>query len=122
MTVKEILAQMNEPRPLPIGMTEFEVWADRIISGACLPETVGKDGLYFTLASIILTLKPFESHQPDAYFIHSLRKAAANQVAVVVQQESQKRVKARLAEGEVTKSVGSGGVVSLVKDTSLAKE
>lgn len=75
-----ILRQLNEPRPLPMGAKEFEEWADRIISGAMVP-TTKPESLKPVLACMIQALGPQESHKPDAYFIHSLRKAAANEVA-----------------------------------------
>jgi len=119
MTVKEIVKEMNEPKPLPIGMTEFEEWASRIILGAVLPATVDRDGLLFTLASMILSLGPTESHKPDAHFIHGLRKAAANQIAYAQQQASHQRVKTRLAKEETLAAVGSGGSLTLVRDEAL---
>lgn len=92
------LNAMNEPQPLPQGMTEFEAWADRIISGARL--TAREDSQKFALAEMILHLGPTESHKPDAYFIHSLRKSAANQIAHAKMMEIRDQAKARLAEEE----------------------
>ena len=80
-TPKEtILDQMHEPRPLPMGQKEFVEWSDRIISGALIP-CEDKDSLVAALAAMLMQLGPTESHKPDAYFIHALRKAAANEVA-----------------------------------------
>lgn len=78
--VKTIVGQMNEPRPLPMGQKEFVEWSDRIISGACIP-CDDRDSLIGALAAMIMQLPGTESHKPDAYFIHTLRKAAANEVA-----------------------------------------
>lgn len=75
-----IIDQMNEPRPLPMGQKEFDAWSDRIISGALIP-TDDKESLKAVLASMIMSLGQTESHKPDAFFIHMLRKAAANEVA-----------------------------------------
>jgi len=77
---KTILGQMHEPRPLPMGQKEFVEWTDRIISGALIP-CDDRDSLVAALAAMLMQLGPTESHKPDAYFIHSLRKAAANEVA-----------------------------------------
>lgn len=77
---KSILGQMHEPRPLPMGQKEFVEWTDRIISGALIP-CDDRDSLVAALAAMLMQLGPTESHKPDAYFIHSLRKAAANEVA-----------------------------------------
>lgn len=79
-SVSTILAQMNEPRPLPMGQKEFMAWSDRVLSGALVP-TDDKEGLRAILASMILQLPSTVSHKEDAFFIHSLRKAAANEVA-----------------------------------------
>ncbi len=77
---KTIINQMNEPRPLPMGQKEFVEWSDRIISGALIP-TTDKESLVAILATMVMSLDDTESHKPDAYFIHKLRKAAANEVA-----------------------------------------
>lgn len=95
--VKEILEQFAEPRPLPMGMTEFEEWSDRIISGALVPSK-DIDVLKGSLAYMILHLGPTESHKPDAYFIHSLRKAAVNEVANAVFKEKKAICEARAAK------------------------
>lgn len=79
-SAKTILEQMNEPRPLPMGQKEFVEWSERIISGAMVP-TDDTDCLKAILSTMIMALPETESHKPDAYFIHKLRKAAANEVA-----------------------------------------
>lgn len=103
--VDTILGQMAEPRPLPMGRVEFHEWADRIISGALLPG--GKDdpqtfieSQKFSLANMLMHLGPTESHKPDAYFIHQLRKFAVNQIADAIRREIQEAAKKRLAEEE----------------------
>lgn len=80
ITPLEIIAQMNESRPLPMGSQEFDAWAQRILSGSLLPCT-DRESMIFALASMIMHLGPTESHKPDAFFIHSLRKSACNQIA-----------------------------------------
>ncbi len=102
---KLIIDQMNEPRPLPMGRKEFSEWSDRIISGALLPG--GKDDpiIFFesqkyALANALLHLGPTESHKPDAFFIHSLRKFAVNQVADDVRKELLAAAKLRTAAVE----------------------
>lgn len=105
-TIDEILAQMNEPRPLPMGRTEFGEWSYRIISGALLPMGENEDPLVFlesqkfALANMLMHLGPTESHKPDAYFIHSLRKFAVNQVADAVRKELHEGAKVRTAKKE----------------------
>lgn len=93
-----IVNQMLEPRPLPVGRTEFEEWSDRIISGALLPADAASQK--FALADALLHLGPTESHKPDAHFIHTLRKFAVNQVAVEMRKELHDERKAALAKEE----------------------
>lgn len=89
-----IASQMNERRPLPIGIQEFDEWADRIISGTLLPAE--PDSMKFALSTMLLHLGPQEDHREDAYFIHSLRKSAVNQIAHAKMKElkdaAQKRI------------------------------
>jgi hypothetical protein len=115
---KVIVDQMNEPRPLPMGRLEFEEWSNRIISGAIIPGEVWANKFEadstneekhkafinsqkHALSQMIMHLGPTESHKPDAYFIHSLRKAACNQVAHNIGTELLAEAKARkLTEAE----------------------
>ena len=96
-----ILDQLNEKRPLPMGATEFEEWSNRIISGTLL--TADEESQKFALANMLLHLGPTESHKEDAFFIHSLRKFAINQVADTVRKEIHEKAKARLAAEEAAK-------------------
>ncbi len=93
-----INAQMTEPRPLPMGVTEFHEWSDRIISGALVP--ADKPSLKFALAEMIMHLKPTEDHCSDAYFIKCLRKGATNQVAYAMMETIRNERKALLAAKE----------------------
>lgn len=99
-----IVSQLNEPRPLPMGQKEFVEWSERIISGALIP-CDDRDSLVGALSAMLMQLGPTESHKPDAFFIHSLRKAAVNQVAHANFQ-ALKRKKEALAEEEKRKTAG----------------
>lgn len=92
-SAEEIVAQLNDPRPLPMGRKEFEEWSDRIISGALVPADLLSQK--YCLANLLLHLGPTESHKADAFFIHSLRKFAVNQVADTIRQEIFKERKAK---------------------------
>lgn len=81
-TIKE---QMGKPRPLPMGRSEFMEWSDRIISGALVSAAV--EDQRYVLANLIMHLGPTEDHKPDGFFIKSLRKLAANQVADTIRRE-----------------------------------
>lgn len=100
---KTIVNQMNEDRPLPVGMEEFETWSDRIISGTLLPAE--PDSQKFALATMLMHLPPTKDHECDGYFIKSLRKAAINQIAHAKMTEIRDKAKARLAEEETKKEV-----------------
>lgn len=93
-----ILDQLKETRPLPLGMQEFELWSDRIISGSELDAEA--DGVKFALATMILHLGPQDDHMPDAYFIKSLRKSAANQIAHARMTQLKEAQKARAVANE----------------------
>lgn len=94
-----LVKELNEPRPLPMGRQAFEEWSDRIIKGALIPgATIATQK--WTLANLIMHLGPTESHKPDAFFIHSLRKLAANQVADAIRVEIREEEKAKIAAQE----------------------
>ena len=99
---KTIIEQLNEPRPLPMGRKEFEEWSERIIAGALVTAEV--ESQKFALANLLLHLGPTESHKEDAFFIHSLRKFAVNQVADAIRTEIRDAAKARLAKEEEQKA------------------
>lgn len=98
----KIVDQMNEPRPLPMGVAEFDAWAERIIAGALIP-TEDKDSLIAALATMLMNLGPTEDHKPDAYFIHALRKAATNEIAHHVFQDIKKKKKGEEDKQEASK-------------------
>lgn len=94
---KVILDQLNEPRPLPMGRTEFEEFFERIKSGANIPGLTD-DSYRFVLADRIMHLTATDSHMCDGYFIKALRKYAANQVCHAVLWELQEAKKKRALE------------------------
>lgn len=87
---------MNEPRALPLGRAEFDVWSDRIIAGAMI--SASREDQKFALADMIMHLGPAEDHKPDAHFIHYLRKVAVNQVAHAIRMEIKDAKDQNLAE------------------------
>lgn len=90
--------QMKELRPLPMGVSEFHEWSERIISGAMVPAS--EPSLKFALAEMIMHLKPTQDFCDDAYFIHCLRKGAVNQVAYAMMETIRNERKAALAAEE----------------------
>lgn len=89
-----ISKEQNKKKKLPVGLTEFHEWSEKIIGLAGLSATVNSQK--HTLASMIMQLKPTEAFQSDAFFVHSLLKAASNQVALEYAQKIYPQEKARL--------------------------
>lgn len=83
---KKALESLKEPQPLPLGRKEFDDWSDRIIDAACIPGAT-RLSLKFALAGMVTHTKPNESFVADGHFVHTLRKVAANQVALDVLRE-----------------------------------
>ncbi len=123
-----IVDQLNEVRPLPMGRKDFDEWSDRIIGGALIPG--GEDDLEFfhnsqrfALANMIMHLGPTESHKPDAFFVHSLRKFAINQVADSVRRELKAATDARLkAKEEIEKTEEQKASEALAAETLKRSE
>lgn len=112
---QRILDQMKERRPLPIGRKEFEAFVKRIRS-AC-PFPVSEESVLFTLGGMILSAGPTESHKEDAYFIHALHKAAANETAHAIMQEAKEEHFRKKASSEkpVTSEVTPPSGVTIEK-------
>lgn len=73
------------PRPLPVGLTEFDAWSNRII--ALSGQFADADSMKWALASNVMHLGAQNAFVSDHYFVKSMRKAAANQVASQVFQD-----------------------------------
>lgn len=67
------------PCPLPVGMSQFETWSDSII--ALSGPYADSDSMKFAIASMIMHLGAQRSYVPKNFFVRSLRKTAANQIA-----------------------------------------
>lgn len=85
--MQTIIAKLlqNVPRKLPVGMTQFETFANRVISIA--GRFADEDSLKFALATAIIHADAAKGNIPDSFFVQRLRKAAANQVASQVFQD-----------------------------------
>lgn len=68
------------PSPLPVGVTEFQSWADTIIDTYTLP-TQDRDSVHYALATMILHLGPTVAYKSNWYFVLSIHSACAKQVA-----------------------------------------
>ncbi len=67
------------PTRLPVGMTQMLIWMDEISSLA--GDFADKDSMRYAIASNLIHLPHTKAKVPKAYFVNTLRKAAANQVA-----------------------------------------
>lgn len=107
--IDSIKENLREARPLPIGVTEFNEWSDRIIQGAMIKAT--DDSLKFSLAAMLLQLGQREIFKDDHYFICALRKVATDQTAQYVMSEMKKERAERILKessnpGAVTPNSG----------------
>ncbi len=76
------------PTALPVGLTEFNQWADSIIELA--GPYADSDSMLQALANMVMHASPTDksqtarSHIPKNWFVKGLRKGAANQIAAHV--------------------------------------
>jgi hypothetical protein len=89
--------KFNIVHPLPMGMQEFQDWANRIITVAQVPGLT-RDSSEFCLAGMIMTLKPTEAWVSDGYFINALRKQAATEIAYGRINDIKEAIKAKAAQ------------------------
>jgi hypothetical protein len=108
--------QYHEPSPLPVGVTEFHAWADKVIEAAGAPNN---DSVKFALATMILHAGPQDAEKPLSYFILSLKKSMANQVAAGIMQELKAKQQAEEAariEAEKNKATEATHALSVVSN------
>ncbi len=99
------------PRSLPVGVTEFNEWAARIILQVNLPN-VPDDHLKFALASQIMHLGSTDSVKADIFFVKALRKVAANQVAGQVFQDIKTKQQEELKAAQQAEATAQESVAS----------
>lgn len=80
---KRLMAYL--PTNLPVGMTEFNDWSDSII--ALSGKYADEDSMKWALATMVLHGDASSGRLSKIYFVHRLRKTAANQVASAVFQD-----------------------------------
>lgn len=80
------------PSTLPAKDDEFDVWADDILDMCGLP--LDNDSLKQALATQVMHLPATLFLKPKLYFVLSIKKAIANQVAYNKIDEIRKRAKA----------------------------
>lgn len=99
------------PTPLPIGMNDFDSWAQSIINVYLLPDN---DSTRFALATMILHLDSTSSSKPKAYFGRATRKSMSNQIAAGVMQDlKQKQADKIKAEQEAVQKAATAEISGL---------
>lgn len=99
---QKLIDNLQEKQPLPLGVTDFHKWSDRIINAAMIG--ADRESQKFALADMILHLSATDDHKEDAYFIKVLRKTAVNQVADFMRKDIRDSVKARMEAEEKAKA------------------
>lgn len=97
-----LLLALEEPKQLPMGMTEFHQFAKRIGSGANVPGLT-EDSIKTCLVGAIMSLKPTEAFVSDGYFINVVRRQAAQEVAFAAFQQIKENQKKKQAEATAPK-------------------
>lgn len=82
------------PTKLPVGLAEFNMWADSIIELG--GQYADQDSLRFAIASMVIHLPAGTGTIPKNHFVKGLRKSAANQVASQVFQDIKAKQQALL--------------------------
>jgi hypothetical protein len=90
------------PEAVPTGLTEFNTWADDIISTYNLP-TKERDSIRFALATMVLHMGPMAAYRSKFHFVLMIRTGAAKQVAGAIFTE----IKTKQAEA-TAKAVANG--------------
>lgn len=83
------------PSKLPIGVTEFNAWADDIVELSGLPDN---DSMRYTLAVVVLELPKTNAYRPKEFFIRALIKGACNQIVSQIMHDIRDRHSKKQAE------------------------
>ena len=107
------------PVRLPVGMKEFDAWAQSIrdLVGPGF-EQVPFDDFKFVLANTIMHLGPQRSRVAKNYFVQTLRKGGANQVASQIFQD----VKVRQAEAQEAAKVAQAKLAEATAPAGASDE
>lgn len=112
--LKRFLNVINSyfPSKLPTGMEEQELWAKSIIEMSNVPDN---DSTRFALAVMVLHIESSTDSKPKLYFVRSMNKGAANEIANAVamdlKEKQKKQAEANKAAEELRKAetLGIGG-------------
>lgn len=101
------------PTALPVGMTEFNAWANNIVE--LTGPIADKDSLIWVASQEIMRMPPGKSRVPKRTFVNILRKFAANQLAAAkvneikeAQEADRQAALLKQAEDTAAKEVANG--------------
>lgn len=114
LAIKRLLSYF--PTKLPVGISQFESFADSIIelSG----QYADVDSMRFAIASVLIHADHKYGSLPKNYFVVRLRKSAANQVASQVFQDIKTRQELAKQAAEVTAATTPEATTSDVPQTA----
>lgn len=116
LLIKNLLSYLSTP--LPVGLAEFNKWSDDIIdlSG----DFADRESMKYAIASNLIHLPHTVSSKPKQYFIRTMRKAAANQVASQVFQDikfkQQQAVEAAQTAAAILEATATGVAENVEKN------
>jgi|ERR1019366_10357905 hypothetical protein len=114
LLLKRLLSYL--PTKLPVGLTEFNTWADSIIelSG----QYADSDSMRFAIASMVIHLPSGTGAISKNHFVKGLRKSAANQVASQVFQDVKQRQQELLNKQQTEATVQPAGTSECLTQTT----
>jgi hypothetical protein len=89
------------PTPLPVGLSEFNAWADSFATTYSLP-TADQDSIRYALATMIMHQGPTAAYKSKFFFYLCLRSSAAKQVAGAAFMEIKTKQQAAQAAAQAT--------------------
>lgn len=100
------------PCKLPVGVAEFNKWADSVINASGLPNN---DSMKGSLAVTVVHLDATSAFKPKIHFVKILIKGAASQVAHSIFQElknkQQEEIKQQALQQQAAAEISSNSAV-----------
>lgn len=113
LKLKRLLSQIRglAPSSLPQGLAEFDSWMNSIVDLYSPPGD--SRSVRFVLSSLLMRLGPSEAYKSKFYFACSLKRAAASQVAVYIQEVIKNEQRAEQAALEATLKASNESQISI---------
>ena len=115
LSVGDMREEMLQRRPLPIGKTQFDEWADRIIKASLVEADY--ESLKYILCERLQHIGPTDAFREDAYFILQLRTIAVKETAFNIFQEIKRNREKKLAEATAPKP---GAVHAILENETIS--